>query len=208
MKKTIILISGNAGAGKDTVFGMLKDFIPEIRQYTFAASLKHIVKDLSRLFLNTSFDINQMNILEYKEQIRPELTIYDENGPRPLTIRYLLQNIGTEIIRNQLGPDVFATAAINQIESHPDQRIVAITDLRFPNELSRVGRWCSENGHRLLVVNVIRKACIGNHSHESEKNVNYMPSDWIIENNGSLEDLRDQVKELIQYYLKPFTVSS
>lgn len=203
MKKTIILISGNAGAGKDTVFGMIKDFIPEICQYTFAASLKNIVKDLSKLFLNADFDAYQMNLLEYKEQLRPELTIYDESGPRPLSIRYLLQNVGTEIIRNHLGEDVFVNSVISQIESHPDQRIVAVTDLRFPNELLGMKKFCSRKGYALVVVKV-KRPDVQEVNHSSEKNINKLSSDWVIENDQGLDELRDQVWELVRYYLWSF----
>ena len=203
MKKTIILVSGNAGAGKDTVFGMIKDLIPDIRQYTFAASLKHIVKDLSKIFLNAEFDVESMNSLEYKEAIRPEFTVYDQNGPRPLSIRHLLQNIGTEVMRNHLGADVFINATLDQIESDPDEKVVAITDLRFPNELSRVRQFCSEKRYKLIVIKV-RRSSIESGYHESEKNIDKLPCDWIIENNQGLEDLREQVREIVRHALWSF----
>jgi hypothetical protein len=52
------------------------------------------------------------------------------------TIRRLLQVVGADILRHNLGPNIFVDALIRRIHTH--QTDVIITDARFTNEISAI----------------------------------------------------------------------
>lgn len=105
-------------------------------------------------------------------------------------IRRLLQRLGTDVVRQMFGDDVWVKAGFAQME--PDWFYV-ITDVRFPNE----GEAIRDAGGE--VWRIIRPGVGPLNDHPSETLVDSVTVDRIIHNDGSLEDLEERVLELIPW---------
>ena len=206
LTNTIILLCGPAGSGKDTSYEILKNHLFsqncnwEISKYSFGRALKDIVVDLSRLFINANFSADAMDGLAYKEVIHPEYKLYavgSDEQPQPLVIRTLLQQVGTDILRKQLGDDIFAKALITKIDEQfkkPINQIAIVADLRFPNEQQSMIEFCNKNGYKCITIYIERNSRINNAAHSSESYYNSLQKDIIIINNGTLHDLSENLR--------------
>ena len=113
--------------------------------------------------------------------------------------REILQKFGTDGLRAGFNPDIWVKLALYDKENHtrlymPDER-VAFTDLRFENEADEI---------RNLGGKVIRidRAVAGLEgeagTHASENGLNDYPHwDYILDNNGNLQELYDNVDALM-----------
>lgn len=132
---TILVITGKAGAGKDTLADMVREYVygtkPQngLRPFRFSDPLKDAFCSI--------FGWNRARIdsLEYKQErlADPFFTQWDE----PLwTRREIMQYLGTDVFRKGQ-EDVWITAALRKAESaavYADGFIS--TDCRFTNELA------------------------------------------------------------------------
>lgn len=204
MPNIVYLFCGPAGSGKDTSFQFFKKILqtnyPEfnIQNYAFGDTLKEIVNKTTILYTGHNYPVEQMSSLEYKEQQRHENQIYVNGKQQPLVIRVLLQQIGTNILREELGEDIFAECVVKKIKQQFKQsnQIAIITDLRFPNELKCVEKYCIEKDHRYFTIYVQRDLKI-THQHVSESFYDTLPKDYIINNNGSLDDLSEELEKVL-----------
>lgn len=123
--------------------------------------------------------------------IYPYNTPYEANKKLPLikyTPRKLLQKIGTDLFRNQLHPNTWVSSTFANYLN--DAWI--ITDVRFPNELQAIK---DRNG---IVIRVNRNnSLFKSVIHESETALDNYEFDYIIDNNGTIEDLIIKVKEIL-----------
>lgn len=105
------------------------------------------------------------------------------------TIRQLLQKFGTEVGRN-ISPDIWVDSLLgeyNKAKSGDLEEDWIITDVRFQNEANAV----REAGGVLLRLN---RDTGFKDTHQSEIDLdNYDKFDYIIDNNGTLEELIDKV---------------
>jgi len=134
-----------------------------------------------------------------------------------ITVRQLVQEVGTDAMRNVIHPNVWVNALMNQYKDTPYQEGTTpenlkwihdnnypnwvITDVRFPNEV----RTIKERGGIVIKVNRdnmptsyrLKKRSGGftNVSlHLSEIALDDYPFDYFINNNGSIEELIKEVK--------------
>ena len=200
MPTHIILLSGQYGSGKDT----LADFIEEVagtsdfpvRRFSFGGALKDIVVALTNTLTTHQLERSKMDELEYKEN-----TIIHGCDYR---LRQLLQVVGTNILRKHLGNDVFAIKTVEDIrrfvsaeadDTEMHHNVAVVTDLRFPNELACVKSAFGET-HNVHVLRIVRTNTPSS-SHISESFYNDIPYDYLVENNGTMDDLRILAKKLI-----------
>jgi hypothetical protein len=112
-----------------------------------------------------------------------------------------MQKIGT-FVNQTWGQKTFADCAERKIleweRASPDVNIIT-DDLRFPNELEMVLR------NYFWVIKIIRDPaeadkCIGTgtKNHVSEEYIDNMDYDFLIENNGSFEDLYEKVQTVYE----------
>lgn len=206
----IVGLLGFIGSGKGTAGDILKDigFTP----LSFAKSVKDVTAEMfgwPRHLLEGDTEASR----KWREE--PDVFWSKEFG-NSFTPRYALQLMGTEVGREIFHTDFWVIKLKKYINSNPEQHFV-ITDVRFRNEMDFV----QNSGGILIEVqrgikphwyNIAIKANRGDTAaenfmlnksgvHESEWRWIGGSIDHIIENEGTLEDLKNNlVKKLEQSY--------
>jgi hypothetical protein len=99
-------------------------------------------------------------------------------------VRRLLQVLGTDFGRKMLGENVWVNMALSDLRQ--DDRIV-ISDVRFPNEAEAIKKL----GGSVWRINRRNQGAVNHHVSEHAMD-NYM-FDHVIYNDGTLDDLSDEV---------------
>ena len=168
----LIGISGKAGAGKDTLGKFLCDEYHCLHYY-FAKPLKEGAKIM--------FALTDEQIANKEKTIEPW-------GISP---RKIYQLLGTEVGRG-IDVNIWVKNAEMYVNSVPG-RTVVVTDVRFDNEAF----WIRNRGG--VVINIVRnKDDIAENSHSSEGGLKPDNIDFTIKNNGSIEDMCNEVMYMIQ----------
>ena len=111
------------------------------------------------------------------------------HGEYGAEVRRVLQRMGVGV--RDLDPDFWLRIAAEKIGVMMDaRRNVVVTDVRFPNEADYIKR------HGFLI-RVIRPGLDHTDTHESETALDDYPHDAYLINDGSVQDLRDQVDCLL-----------
>lgn len=168
---SIIGISGLAGSGKDTLADMLYNLM-DYESMAFADP----IKDMLSTGLNISLD---HFYAEDKEVLN------DHYG---VTIRHMIQTLGTEWGRRYVGEDIWINAMESRIKTLAGADKVVVTDIRFENEAA----WVREHG---TLIHIYGRGGIDT-SHSSESGIKKLDTDLNIDNSGSISDLEDQLVEL------------
>lgn len=167
----VILISGKARHGKDTVAGMIESNFKERGARVLVTHYADLVKYICKAFFG--WDGNK-----------------DERG------RTLLQYVGTDIVRGYF-PDYwvnFIIDILNMFSEHWDY--VIIPDTRFPNEVDKIKEQFDAVHVRVLRDGFESSLTEEQKNHPSETALDNYTYDVIIHNSGSMEDLEQKVKEL------------
>lgn len=184
----IISITGKIGSGKDTAAEIIKELAPEYvwEIKKFAGKLKTIASIL------TNIPIEKFEDQEFKKTLLPKEWSYwtPEEEVKDMSVRELLQLLGTEAMRNSLHPNAWVNALWSD---YTDTSNWIITDTRFFNELNsiidRKGvaiRINHDSGNTVGIHHTSETALDGYHGFHHE-----------VDNNGTLEDLREQLKHIL-----------
>lgn len=169
----IIGLNGYAKSGKDEVAKAIADInkLWEIKK--FSSKLKTIASILTGYHEDRFEDqyFKNTNLIGWG-----------------MTAREFLQKLGTESVRDVLHPDAWVNALFSNYAYH-DKWV--ITDCRFPNEAEAI----KDRGG--IIVRVNRTGVKPINNHESETSLDDYDFDWIIENNGTIDDLKETVKILM-----------
>lgn len=188
----IIVLSGKARSGKDTVAGILKDMFYEdkktVRVVAYADFLKNI---LGKCFLLTHEQLYGNAKEQPIEGLKISSALHLEQE-RFWTPRELLQFIGTDVFR-KINPDCWVNVIKSNTLFGSDAANTIITDGRFANEID----WVLEEANGLHIhIERDDRTFVNNPEHISE---NALPSfkahdkRICIKNNGTLEDLRNKL---------------
>ncbi len=112
-----------------------------------------------------------------------------------MTPRQMLQKIGTDALRNVVHSDIWTIPMKRKIKEHINtgNRLVVITDVRFPNEAQMI----KDMGGTVIRVHRDFPDEISNAKHSSELEMeNYKNWDYVINNNGTLEELYKKTDEI------------
>lgn len=108
---------------------------------------------------------------------------------RYMTVREVLQFVGTELFRNQLDPDIWAKSAFRQ--DYSDYDVVVIADCRFPNE-AILGKKYG------LLVKIERNTGLASDGHVSEVALDdFQDYDAVITNNGAISALKRKLRNIL-----------
>lgn len=186
----IIGITGYAGHGKDTVAKILmKDF--GYRRIAFADKVRE-----AALAINPYID-NGKTISQQRLSAIVEQEGWDKAKQFP-DIRRLLQRIGTDMGRNILGQNIWVQALFDQIVGeefvNAETYNWVIPDVRFDNEANEIlDAW---NGMMWRVSRPGFDNRIGT-EHPSEALIATLPVTAELVNDGTIEDLRHKVHQLM-----------
>ena len=208
----IIGICGFIGSGKDTIADYLVN-LHHFRRESFASTLKDAVSQVFG-WDRTMLEGRTKQAREWREQVDPWWA--QRLGIPHLTPRYILQQWGTEVCRKNFHDDIWIASLENKLRNSRDD--VVISDCRFPNEIAAI----KQSGG--MVVRVIRgpepewydaavsrnRGPDGNSPwslsgrklaqvgvHDSETAWVGTRFDVVLDNNGTLDDLYQQVKMLV-----------
>ena len=110
------------------------------------------------------------------------------------TIRDIMQVLGTDLLRQGFNNNIHVAATLGSIKENEK---VIITDMRFPNELEAVKK------HNGITIRINRGLVertgkmIQGPEHISETALDDAKFDYVIENNGTIEELIEQVKNIL-----------
>lgn len=207
----IIGVCGFIGSGKDTIADYLTNF-HGFRRESFANTLKDAVAQVFG-WDRTMLEGRTKQAREWREQVDPW---WAERLNMPnLTPRWILQYWGTEVCRKAFHDDIWIASLENKLRNSTDD--IVISDCRFPNEIKSIK---NAGG---IVVRVVRgpepewyeaavsmNAGSGNMTwmmskskieklgiHASETAWVGTDFDAIMDNNGTIDDLFAQVKDLV-----------
>lgn len=188
MNKQVILVSGKINSGKNTVVDLIREFLGDVvGNEFFARPLKELCRDSFKplvAYLNHLTECGQFPYF-----INDDSWFERKN---PVT-RHILQIVGTEIVR-RIEPNYWIDETIKNIRSRREP-IITISDVRFPNEIQEIERLFP-----VLKVRINRDDARPEpqNEHISETALdNYKAWNVIIGNNGTLQDLREDVEGLI-----------
>jgi hypothetical protein len=131
MTRLIISFSGFKGSGKDTAAKLLGEILP-IRHMSFAAPLK----DATAAMFGWPRDLLEGHSPESRQWREHPDTFWSEAFGRPVSPRWVLQYLGTDVIRHHLLDSFWIRAVQKTIDETTDH--VVVTDARFPNELKMI----------------------------------------------------------------------
>jgi hypothetical protein len=226
----IIGVNGKIGSGKDTVGKIIQGLIVAkehnvlnpnfewIEKYhinSFFEIKKFAGKLKQTASLLTGIPIEKFEDQEFKKTYLGEEWNSPYNIPFSgpdfvehdggMTVRTLLQKLGTEAMRDGLHENVWVNALFadyKAIERIPEKRMSImpnwiITDMRFPNEMKAI---LEKSG---ITIRVVRDYALRGgpedpkNIHPSETALDDAKFDYEIINDGTIEDLIEKVKEIL-----------
>ena len=208
----IIGFVGFIGSGKDTAADYLVNF-HGFRRDSFANTLKDAVSAVFG-WDRTLLEGRTKEAREWREQVDPW---WAERLNKPnLTPRWILQQWGTEVCRNGFHDDIWIASLENKMRKTKDN--IVISDVRFPNEIKaiknaggqvvRVVRgddpewyrdaWNMNQGHSNMSWSISKTRMEQRKIHASETAWIGRGIDLEIDNNGSIDDLFSQIKNLVE----------
>jgi hypothetical protein len=185
-----ITLAGKKQTGKDTSANIISELLTnngyKVHIIHFADSLKDacaIMFGIDREDMNSEIGKNKLTDVLWPGRRDPSQPWHANlYGHKYMTIRELLQFVGTDLLRTQLDPDLWVKSVFRK--KYNDDDIVIVADCRFPNEAEFAGK------HGLLV-KIERDNAPSQDSHISERALdNYTSFDLVIENNSDLESLK------------------
>jgi len=201
----IIGLSGYAKSGKDTVADMIISVgsRPWVVK-KFSGKLKQMAS------LLTGIPLVKFEDQEFKEQLMPldwveQWVEGTTKYYKLMKVRDFLQRLGTEAVRDGLHKNAWVNALMsdyvinkeywNDIANGRDigdgYPSWIITDCRFPNEFKAI----KDKGG--IVIRINRDGIKPINAHPSEIALDDFNFDYVIENNGSLEDLKESVNFIL-----------
>jgi hypothetical protein len=208
----IIGVCGFIGSGKDTVADYLVNF-HEFRRESFANTLKDAVAAVFG-WDRTMLEGRTKTAREWREQVDPW---WAERLNMPnLTPRWVLQYWGTEVCRRGFHDDTWIASLENKLRNSSDN--IVISDCRFPNEIASIRRaggkivWIKRgelpewydaavnvnrgpDGNMMWSSSKTKLETMGIHASETA---------WVgtkfdaeLDNNGSIDDLYLEIKNLV-----------
>jgi hypothetical protein len=183
----IIGVAGKAGSGKDTVGQIIRETSdPEWQIKKFADGVKEVASILTGI-PREEFEKEDVK----QSDLGKEWSKYNfisEPHEQSMTIRELLQKIGTDAIRNYVHHNAWVNCLMSKYNY---EDLWVITDVRFPNEAEAI-----RNAGGVLIRIERDSPMKSNHISETALD-SFNDWDYIINNKGTLDELRDEVHYIL-----------
>jgi hypothetical protein len=167
----LIGLSGYAQSGKDTVAELLC-LNYKYKRRSFADPIRHAL-----LTLNPKLD----SITHISDLIQDYGWEIAKQNPE---VRRLLQVMGTDVGRRMFGDKVWVKMLMDEL-NHEDR--VVISDVRFPNEAEAIRKLGG------VVLRINRRNHSAANGHTSEHALDNYMFNYVIYNDGTVDDLTDEV---------------
>lgn len=193
----IIGLIGYIGSGKGTVGDILvRDH--GYRQFAFADSLKDAVAQIF-LWPRGLLEGDTTSSRAFRERVDPW---WSHKLGYEVTPRLILQKMGTEACRHGIADNIWIAALEKRIQGYDD---VVITDCRFPNEIEFIrsagGKIIQVERDPLPTADAISKM------HISETAWRETIPDHIITNDGTIDDLKKDVENILTFHARMNTIN-
>lgn len=179
----LIGIAGLKGSGKDTVAEVLSAHCGFYRM-AFADPLK----EMTARMLQIPHEVLHSSAKELPLSGTEGYALHFK------TSRDFLQKMGTEVIREHLGPDFWVWLMERRFRDLNPARVV-IPDVRFPNEAHFI-RMRGQLWH-------VDRPGLQSDGHASEQGIPPLPNEVVIRNNSTLKSLKARVLALGAQWRKP-----
>ena len=170
----IFLIVGKARHGKDTVSDLIRDYYKDKK--TINDSYAYYMKDYAK-------------------------RITDWDGSENTKPREFLQQFGTNLVRNKIDEFFFINRMIEDLKIFSYFfDVVTISDGRLVKEIDTI----RENFNNVIVIRVNRPNFDNGLTEEQKNHLtetgldNYNNYDYIIENDGTIENLKDKIEKILE----------
>ncbi|MGL5561704.1 MAG: hypothetical protein ACRDCN_03650 [Tannerellaceae bacterium] len=204
----IIGILGKAGSGKDTIGLFIRDLLDRSNIRTKRFAFADGVKDVAACMTNNKrslFDDQDFKRNSYFS-LTDGITYSIDDLPADhnlISIRELLQKIGTEAMQGTFGENIWVNKTFSEINNSHEYfgvKAAMITDVRFEHEykyLKSVGG---------ITIRVINPNITSSDTHISEIALDDYPADYTIINDweNNPDDVDKQVYELVQQIKRRF----
>lgn len=176
----IYIICGKARHGKDTIAQIIKDY-----------------------YASHQYDILNLQYSSYVKEYAKKISNWD--GSEETKPRELLQQLGTNIIRDKIDEAFFVKKLIDDIKVYSFFfDVLTISDARFKLEVDVP----KENFDDVVVIRVNRPNFDNGLTEEQKKHRtetdldDYENYDYVIENDGNLEELNKKIIKIIKQEMK------
>jgi hypothetical protein len=173
VRTKVILISGHARNGKDTLAEAIKNEYESLDASVMVIHFADLLKFICRTYFGWSGEKNSEG-------------------------RRILQYVGTDLVRTRK-PGYWVDFVGDFLELFGEYwDYVIIPDCRFPNEVIRLAKRGFDTVHvRVIRDNFDNRLTEEQKNHPSETALDNFPADIYIHNNGTLDDLYKKVNRLI-----------
>ena len=170
---------GSARVGKDEVGRYLSKPFHGFISTSFAKPIYDVAEH--------AFGIPR-EILTNPSHFEKEHKVYEPWG---MTLRQILQTVGTELFRDNIDPDFWVKRA--RMSLNLDYQKYVFTDVRMPNEarMIRDAGGVITHVHRLVTSGQVR-------DHSSENQIEIMNEDLHIYNYGTIGELHCEINDLLR----------
>ena len=186
------IVAGRMGSGKSEVANRLIE-THGYEHVSLANPLKIIVADI---LLNSGFHNDEVTEMVYGDRKEQPLALFGNKSPRQM-----MQSLGTDWGRKMVDERIWERIAEEVVKHYSALHIpVVIDDVRFPNEAAMILR----NGGFLIYVDRLPDADYEmlddkSKNHESEGQLTWIDCNYVIENDGTLEELIQKTDEALDH---------
>jgi len=182
--RALVTVVGHKRAGKNTIGDLFQQSVPSVKQVALADAMKEFACKLLGMNLET---LERLKELE-------DVSLTPFGTEKHSSMRTFLQVLGQEV--KALTGDDLIWCRILAKKLDLDNEEYVITDVRFPFEEAFFRKLADLADIDYVSIKVERDGC-GGDSHESEKYIDDIQTDIVIENNGTIEELDYSLKKAI-----------
>jgi hypothetical protein len=174
----IFILCGKARSGKDTSSDFVREYYEEKDEKVFNLQYAHHIK-----------------------QYVKGITDWDGTEKTKEPYRQLMNYLGTEIVRDNLGKKFFLNRTLEDLFVYSHfYKIITISDARFEWEIEAV----REKYKNVVAIHIVRPNMDNNLTEEGKKHRvetgldGYDNYDYKITNDGSLEELKEKIINIVE----------